>query len=97
MNSSETSSDVIARLDEAVDDFEPIIRFTAFGESNVEFVTVTQATDRTASFVVKHEIVKRLRAAFEREGIAINYPVLRLIRDGGEPNGWIEDDKPLLP
>ena len=84
-------------LDEAVDDFEPIIRFTAFGESNVEFVAVTQATDRTASFVVKHEIVKRLRAAFEREGIAINYPVLRLIRDGGDPNGRIEDDKPLLP
>lgn len=77
-------------LDEAVDDFEPIIRFTAFGESNVEFVAVTQATDRTASFVVKHEIVKRLRAAFEREGIAINYPVLRLIRDGGDPNGRAE-------
>ena len=70
-------------LDEAVDDFEPAILFTAFGESNVDFVAVMQATDRTASFAVKHEVVKRIHAAFEREGIVINYPVRRLIGDGG--------------
>ena len=70
-------------LDEAVDDFEPAILFTAFGESNVDFVTVMQATDRTASFAVKHEVIKRIHAAFEREGIVINYPVRRLIGEGG--------------
>ena len=85
-------ADLSARDDlcEAVDDFEPAILFTAFGESNVDFVAVMQATDRTASFAVKHEAIKRIHAAFKREGIVINYPVRRLIGDGGEPNSGAE-------
>ena len=77
-------------LDEAVDDFDPVVRFTAFGESNVDLVVVMQAADRLGSFAVKHEIIKRLHAAFGREGIEINYPVRKIIGSVGE-----EGDAPL--
>ncbi len=70
-------------LDEAVDDFDPVVRFTAFGESNVDLVVIMQAADRLGSFAVKHEVIKRLHAAFGREGIEINYPVRKIIGEGG--------------
>ena len=66
-------------LEEAEDDFEPVVRFTAFGESNIDFVVVLRAEDRTASFVVKHELIKRLHGRFGDEGIEINYPVRKLV------------------
>ncbi len=66
-------------LEEAEDDFEPALRFTAFGESNIDFVVVLRAEDRLASFVVKHELIKRLHGRFGTEGIEINYPVRKLV------------------
>ena len=66
-------------LEEAEDDFEPVLRFTAFGESNIDFVVVLRAEDRVASFVVKHELIKRLHGRFGRERIEINYPVRKLV------------------
>lgn len=68
-------------LEEAEDDFEPVIRFTTFGESNIDFVLVIQARDRLDSFVVKHELIKRLHVRFGQEGIEINYPVRKLVND----------------
>ena len=66
-------------LEEAQDDFEPTIWFTAFGDSNIDFVVVLQAADRGASFAVRHETIKRLHTRFNEEGIEINYPVRRLV------------------
>ena len=66
-------------LEEAVDDYEPLIYFTDFGESNIDFVVLLQAEDRAASFVVRHELIKRLHDRFNRDGIEINYPVRRVI------------------
>ena len=65
-------------LEEAIDDFEPVVRFSNFGESNIDFNVIMQATDRTGSFVVKHELIKRLHSRFRDEGIEINYPVRKL-------------------
>ena len=77
----EVANGVKEDLDEAVDDFDPVVRFTTFGESNIDFVAVLRAEDRTASFAVKHELIKRLHDRFNADGIEINYPVRKLIRD----------------
>ena len=66
-------------MEEAQDDYEPLIYFTAFGESNIDFVLLLQAADRAASFVVRHELIKRLHERFNQEGIEINYPVRKLV------------------
>lgn len=67
--------EVIEDLDEAVKTFEPWFGYEEFGESNINFWVWVQATDRVASFRVKSEIIKRLHARFDQEGITINYPV----------------------
>jgi len=67
--------EVINELDEAVKTFEPWFGYEEFGESNVNFWIWLQAKDRIASFRVKSELIKRLHARFDQEGITINYPV----------------------
>ena len=66
-------------LEEAQDEYEPLIYFTAFGDSNIDFLLLLQAGDRAASFVVRHELIKRLHERFNQEGIEINYPVRKLV------------------
>lgn len=66
-------------LEQAQDDYEPLIYFTAFGDSNIDFVLLLQAEDRAGSFLVRHELIKRLHERFNQEGIEINYPVRKLV------------------
>ena len=77
--SLEVANGVRDDLEEAIDDFEPLVRFSDFGESNIDFNVIMQATDRLGSFVVKHELIKRLHSRFVQEGIEINYPVRKLV------------------
>ena len=80
-------------VEAAIDDFDPVVRFTTFGESNIDFVVVIQAEDRLGTFIVKHELIKRLRARFDREGIEINYPVRKLL----VPKSEETDGSPQIP
>ena len=74
--------EVIQDLDEAVKTFEPWFGYEEFGESNINFWVWLQATDRIASLRVKSELIKRLHARFNQEGITINYPVRHLTFNG---------------
>ena len=82
--SLEVANGVRDDLEEANDDFDPVVRFSDFGESNIDFNVIMQAQDRLGSFVVKHELIKRLHSRFRREGIEINYPVRKLVGQSSE-------------
>ena len=91
--SLEVANGVREEVEEAVDDFEPVVRFSDFGESNIDFNVIMQASDRLGSFVVKHELIKRLHLRFREEGIEINYPVRRLVGlPSGDAGGMLPDD-----
>lgn len=62
-----------------VKSYEPILRFREFGDSNITFLVVMRATDRGNTFLVTHEVVKRLHERFGQEGIEINYPVRKIL------------------
>ncbi len=66
-------------VDAAIDEYEPLVWFTAFGESNIDFEVRIQAEDRPGTRIVRHELIKRLRTRLAREGIEINYPVRKLL------------------
>ena len=87
--SLEVATGVRDDLEEAVDDFDPLVRFSDFGESNIDFNVIMQANDRLGSFVVKHELIKRLHSRFRREGIEINYPVRKLVTPPGVEIGSV--------
>ncbi len=77
--SIDVTKTVINESELAVKDFEPVVRFSEFGDSNVNFVIIFQAMDRIASFAIKSAIIKNLYARFNQEGIEINYPIRKLV------------------
>jgi len=68
------ANEVVQELDVADKDFVPIFRYDEFGDSNINFWVWVSAKDRMSSFKVKSEIIKRLKARLDKEGIMINYP-----------------------
>lgn len=85
------AKEVIEELDEAVKTFEPWFAYEEFGESNINFWLWLQAKDRMGSFRVKSELIKRLKARFDQEGITINYPVRTTYLQ------WPQGSQPPLP
>lgn len=77
----EVARETVKDLDEADKNFEPMFGYDKFGESNIDFWVWLQAKDRRASFRLKSEIIKRLKARFDKEGITINYPARLLTFD----------------
>ena len=86
----EVAAEVRDDVDAAIDDFEPATWFIAFGESNIDFMVLMQAEDRPGTFIVRHELIKRLRARLDREGIEINYPVRKLLVPQSEGSDRVE-------
>ena len=74
----EVAGDAIEGSDDANKEFEPIVRFYEFADSNINFRIIFQGIDRVATFAIQHEVIMRLHARFKDEGIEINYPVRKL-------------------
>ena len=90
----EVANEVREEIDEAVVDFDPVVRFNNFGESNIDFVVVVRAEDRLGLFIVRHEMTKRHHSRFRREGIEINYPVRKLVASSPIPiDGLLNESK----
>ena len=82
----EVARETIAANPEAEKD-EPWFGFERFGDSNIDFWVFLQAKDRVGSFIVTNDLIKRLHARFQQEGIEINYPVRKVVFDSPPPPG----------
>ena len=67
-----------------IDEFDPIVNFKTFGDSNIDFYIFARARDRIASFRLTSELIKAIHARFTEEGIEINYPVRKIVYEGGQ-------------
>lgn len=76
----EVARETIAANPEAESE-EPWFGFERFGDSNIDFWVFLQASDRVGSFIVTNDLIKRLHARFQQEGIEINYPVRKVVFD----------------
>ena len=74
----EVASQVTQDCSEAIHDFEPLLRWRAFGDSNIDFIVILKGVNRVAHFVVRHEFIKALHKRFSEEGIEINYPARKI-------------------
>ncbi len=77
----EVAREVMRELPDAVaaKEFEPVVRFREFGESNINFFVLLRGESRLDAMRVQHEFMKRLQTRFAREGIEISYPVRKLV------------------
>ena len=80
----QVAEETMRKFPEGVKDFQPVLRFKSFGDSNIDFDIVLKATDRAAHFALKSEFIKSLHKRFGEEGIDIQYPVRKLILSSGQ-------------
>jgi len=76
---------LLAEHPAGVKNFEPVVRFKAYGDSNIIFTIVMRGIDRASQFILKHEYIKLMNARFQQEGIEINYPVRKLLYEDQKP------------
>ena len=62
-----------------VKDFEPFIRFIAFGDSRIQLKAFLRVKEYSDQFEIKSEFIKRLYQRYNKEGINIPYPVRSVI------------------
>lgn len=58
----------------AVPDFKPFIRYSKFADSGIEFSVILRVNEFVDQYLVRHEFIKALHAAFKKEKIEIPYP-----------------------
>jgi small-conductance mechanosensitive channel len=67
--------DVQNTAEGAVKGYEPKIRFKKFGESNVEGAIYLKVLKFSEQYPVKHEFIKLIKKAFEKNKIEISRPI----------------------
>ena len=70
----EVANEVLARVDKKVEQ-EPLVRFTEFGDSSINFKVILHSSRFDSQFLLKHEFIKALTRRFREEGIEIPFPV----------------------
>ena len=68
-------------LPEAVDSFEPKIRFHTFADSNINFTVVLRVKRYQDRFTLKSEFIKSLKSRYDKEGIEISWPVRKVYNE----------------
>ena len=66
---------VLMEVPGGVKNFEPVVRFKEFGDSNINFIVVLRSKDVASQYLIQHEFIKRLHRRYRDEGIDISYPV----------------------
>lgn len=62
-----------------IKDFEPVVRFFAFGESSIKLKAILRVNDFSAQFGVKSAFIKKLQVRFKHEKINIPFPTRTLL------------------
>ena len=79
----DVAKEVLERVPGSVSNFEPVVRFKEFGDSNIDFIVVLRAKDVSSQYLLRHEFVKALHRRYRETGIDISYPVRTLISHDG--------------
>lgn len=74
----EVGREVMREIDGAVPEHEPLVRYTTFADSSINFNVILRASEATQRGLVTHEFIKRLHRRYQAEGISIPFPMLTL-------------------
>ncbi len=78
----EVARDVVNRVEGAVKEFEPLVRYESFGDSSIRFSVIIRYHDYGAQVLAQHEFIKALHKRYRQEGIEIPYPVRTVVMRG---------------
>lgn len=71
----EVANHVVQELQEGKSDFEPFLRYNAFGDSSINFTVIFRVNEYVDKFLAQHEFIKRLHKRYNQEGIEIPFPI----------------------
>ena len=74
----DVAKEIQKKVQGAVGDFEPFIRYHTFGDSNIEFSIILRVERPIDKYFVVHEFIKALKKRFDKEGIEISWPVRKI-------------------
>ena len=66
--------EVMADAKGGVPEFEPFIRYNAFGDSSINFTVILRGREVVDQHLIRHEFIKRLHNRYRAEGIEIPFP-----------------------
>jgi small-conductance mechanosensitive channel len=69
------SKEVMHEVAGGVEEFEPFIRYNQFGDSSINFTVILRAKEFVDQYLIKHEFVKRLHKAYQKNNIEIPFPI----------------------
>ncbi len=72
----EVATEILKKVVGTVPEFVPVVRFTKFNASSIDFVTVLRVKSFPDSGLVVHEFIKAVTARFAREKIVMPYPIV---------------------
>lgn len=67
----------------ATKNYEPSVRFTKFGDSALYFSVNLRVDTYAGQYLVKHELIKRLKRRYEKEMIVIPFPIQTVLLNKG--------------
>lgn len=70
----EVAKETMHKVEGAVEDFDPFIRFHTFGDSSINLTVILRVQEFVNQYLVKHEFVKALHERYAKEGIEIPFP-----------------------
>ncbi len=91
---SETSVNVMRSLQPSITDFRPAVRYKSVENGNITFSVGLRVAEFTDQYLLKHEFLKAITAAFARNGIQLPMPrqAVYLHNEGSEhANGTTTD------
>jgi len=77
------AKEVLQETEGAVKEFQPFIRYNAFGESSINFTVILRAKEYTDQYLIIHEFIKRLHRRYQFEGIEIPFPTRTIYTKNG--------------
>jgi len=83
----EVAKEVMKTVTGGIPEFDPFIRYNAFGDSSINFTVILHGKEYVDQYLIKHEFIKRLQQRYAKEGIVIPYPIraINYTQEGSPP------------
>jgi len=65
----------MSEVEGAAENFEPVVRYFAFGDSGIQLRAILRAKEHAFQFPIRHAFIKNLHKRFQEEGIEIPFPI----------------------
>ncbi len=75
----EVAREIQKKVKGAVADFEPLVRFNTFADSNIGFSVILRVKEFMYKYTIQHEFIKSLKERYDKEGIEISWPVRKIV------------------